>query len=911
MHDGICERVAQLWAADPFAVRRLLLIYATAEASYLGRLAIERLATASGPCARALPVITTIRAFWADRAGAAPVADPILREAVLAAEMNRLIASGLSLPFKLHPGIYREVSALIDQMSERGIDVDKLEQACIESFGQAEGDPGAERMERLSTLIVGSLRGLLSRLASMGIHDQAGIRAIGGASPVSLDEMHVLDPIEPAELRALAGLPGSPRLTIWSTRRVCAAGYEKAVRAALPAVRVVDDSAAVTGVVRVVEPAPSQTCFLWRDREEDLLRTALLIKEMFRLGQIKDLDRVAVVFSRPLPYVYLARRAFAEAGLPCQLTDTLPLAVEPWAGAVDLALQFAAGGFNRADGIALLSNPLLDLWGVEPVTARERTAALDQRLRDERFISGEAAWTDAGVDMAPFRELAGDSTIPAKTRTLIDLLRSHSRAGDGESEDLLRARAAVLSILSGIQSAYEAAGDVREVSCGLFRSVVRRWIDSHTFAPRTGARGVHLAGLGAARHGSFTHVFVVGLVADEWPRRPDRNIFFPQSFLVRLGWSSEADVAAMQRAHFLDLVESADEAVALSAFTLEEDVPVSVSLFVSLVEEMPGLRRILSPDPDLAWRVADAATASALGLRRLEEDATWQSLRAIRSRLQDDAFRGHVRARPRRPIQVTNVERYLACPFQAFARELRLREPEDVEDEVSALARGRMLHRVMQELFERWDGGAGRPPRAVTFADREEFERLFKEVVDKGLAGARPATELRSYFGTQLTEGIMEKLFRFEVAMPAWPIQRLLEHSFHETLHLAASGIEVDADLEGRIDRLELAEDGKATVIDYKLGGKPKTNVQIALYRAYAERHGRLPSEPDRTTSGAYYAFGEESPRVVAADDLKAIELAVGAINAIHAGFFQPEPTSPTLCDWCPAYTVCRKEIGR
>ena len=39
--------------------------------------------------------------------------------------------------------------------------------------------------------------------------------------------------------------------------------------------------------------------------------------------------RLAVVFQRPLPYLYLARQVFGDAGLPYEAFDALPLAAEP------------------------------------------------------------------------------------------------------------------------------------------------------------------------------------------------------------------------------------------------------------------------------------------------------------------------------------------------------------------------------------------------------------------------------------------------------------------------------------------------------------------------------------------------------------------------------------------------------
>ena len=56
--------------------------------------------------------------------------------------------------------------------------------------------------------------------------------------------------------------------------------------------------------------------------------------------------------------------------------------------------------------------------------------------------------------------------------------------------------------------------------------MVRRGIETQTFAPRSGDRGVHVVDAESARFGEFDDVQLAGLVDGEWPDRPRRNIFY-------------------------------------------------------------------------------------------------------------------------------------------------------------------------------------------------------------------------------------------------------------------------------------------------------------------------------------------------------------------------------------------------
>jgi hypothetical protein len=65
--------------------------------------------------------------------------------------------------------------------------------------------------------------------------------------------------------------------------------------------------------------------FLYRDREHELAEVARRVKVQWD----GPLDDVALVYQRPLPYLYLARQLLDAAGMPYEATDALPLAAEP------------------------------------------------------------------------------------------------------------------------------------------------------------------------------------------------------------------------------------------------------------------------------------------------------------------------------------------------------------------------------------------------------------------------------------------------------------------------------------------------------------------------------------------------------------------------------------------------------
>src|SRR5204863_5976393 len=130
--------------------------------------------------------------------------------------------------------------------------------------------------------------------------------------------------------------------------------------------------------------------FVHRDREEELLAVARRLKTDAGgpAADRESLDRVAVVFKRPLPYLYLAREVFGTAGLPYQAFDALPLAAEPSAAALDLLLEFVESDFTRRSTVALLRSPHFAFRDGDRPIGRAEIAVLDRELSEQRYLGG-------------------------------------------------------------------------------------------------------------------------------------------------------------------------------------------------------------------------------------------------------------------------------------------------------------------------------------------------------------------------------------------------------------------------------------------------------------------------------------------------------------------------------------------
>ena len=512
-------------------------------------------------------------------------------------------------------------------------------------------------------------------------------------------------------------------------------------------------------------------------RTQELPRKADLPPEG---GSHRVAERTAVVFQRPLPYLYLARSVFADAGQPYQALDSLPLAAEPFAAALDVIFAFVVAAANRASTVDLLSSPhwqFPHLSGTA-VSVRARVSALDARLRELKYFGGwdrlnalveHDAFTSSGKPtsettsrtrrpradagdalkaavaaaeaLRPLREAAHAS---GQLHALLDFIRAHERPPEGDApwaSRHQRARAAVVGALESLADA-QARHDDEPLPVDRLAGAVRRWIEGQTFSPRTGAAGVLLLDAPAAAYADVDELRLVGLVEHDWPERVRRSIFYPSSLLSQLGWPNETDRLAAARARFHDLLRLPRARVSVSTFTLEDDAIVSGSPFLQELETsgLPIERAAARLDRRpvlLAHEALFEDPPRTLG--DSPEAAAWLALRASRSPGENEAYHGA--AGPRAPgvYAISHVERYLDCPFKYFAaRVLRLDEEREDESGLSPQERGQLLHEVFEAFFARWHERGGRAITADSLDDALAMFRIGRRIDVGPTAGGGP-----------------------------------------------------------------------------------------------------------------------------------------------------------------------------
>ena len=850
------------------------------------------------------------------------------------------------LSFRLRPGLIAEMLRFYDQLKRQAQPVARFEELIVEALGggEAEGDRGAERLLVQTRFLSAAFSDYERRAAATGACDEHGLRARLLADPLTTPLRRLVVSVgdwiaDPGGLFAvdfdlLSRVSGLAEIDVVGTEAVFASGFHERLHGWLPGIEEVD-GAEIVGVAPPSRPmllTPPDSDRLWftlRDREEELTAIA---------GRVAadSCDRVAVVFKRPLPYLYAAPETLGAAGIPYRSPASLPLAGEPRAAAIDLVLDLVETGFARAPLIELLRSPHFRL-GVEGVP-RASIAALDRRLSMQRYLGDLAKlealagdWSDAlsrpalDAGLAVGRALApllDEAPASLQIRRLIEWLTANGQgceADDPLADRERRAAAAIERILDALAAAHEAHHDP-PWTIEQLAPAVRRWIEEETFQTAAGERGVHLIDDQAARYGDFEELTCVGLIEQEWPERPRRNIFYPPGLLRALGWPSEKDRRAADDARFLDLLASASARVAVSTVTLDDEALVMRS---SQLDEIPRAR------------LSSAPLAAATGRRPLHDDLLagdspdvdafdagtreWLAARLNRS-ADAPELHGQTGPLPARTWSVSALEIYLKCPFKFFAQHvLKLEEEPEDEQAMDPRRQGQLVHEVFEAFFRAWQrAGSG----AITPANIDQARAMFVEVVDRQLArvpGAEAALERTRLLGSPAAAGLGEAVLRMEAERTVPVVERLLEHKLDGEVEIMTRSGQRRIAIRGKADRIDLLADGTFRLVDYKLGWPPQRSraLQLPIYSLSAEQ--RLDGIRGRSwqlSEAVYLAFKgpkrvvplyttpAERDKVMA----DAQDRLAAAVDAIARGEFPPTPDDVYWCETCSYAAVCRKD---
>lgn len=951
-------------AGDPAVIRRRALILPSRGAVELLRRSIEDTALAEAGRAVVLPSMWTREDWLADLhaslTGAPRLLSRVERE-VLFERATRVAAAAVPPPFHVRPGLTAAVLDFYDELRRRGRTVARFASALAEELAGAEeiDDRGSQALVQQTAFLTrvfeeyeGSVAACSTSRGGMDEHVLRE-RTLVSASPWQIDHIlvavadHPTDPrgLWPADFDLLGRLPTLAAIDIIVTDNTHDAGFRERIDREMPEledVRVAGEP--LSPVVIVAGGDSSRVCTDHRDREEEVRAVARAVRQQASEGSA-PLSRTAIVFQRPLPYLYLAQQVLAEAGVPFQAFDALPLSAEPYAALLDLALIVARTGGTRDSAIALARSPLLhfeidgehvsftDFAALDRLLIESRvssppaeyveavTGAIERQVRKDAKAATRATRAAAAVaaiaqSLAPYRDAATGS---AQVGAITDALRHYERrTPPANRERHLRARSAVLTSLDALAEAFQRHDDGRR-DPAVLSATIHHWVERQTFIARQGSTGVHLVDAIAARFGDFDHVHIVGLVDAEWPERQRRSIFYTSGLLSALGWPTDIDHLKSQQAAFRDLVRLPVRTLTMTAFQMEGEAVVAATPLTDEARDLERRERDLAAVRIFADERLALAPIAAEALT--ESAAEWLRVRQLRPELSTAEYRGHVGPLPAQEYRVSALDRYADCPFKYFAGSvLRLDEEPTEETSLTPRERGTLLHSLFETFYREWEA-AGR--RGITTGNLAEAVERFERITNEALAALPEADrvlESARLLGSIVMRGAGERVFLAEADAKRDVVSRSLEVSLNGTYDFPTGGFAPprSVTIRGIADRIDELTDGTLRLVDYKLTRAPGDQaVQLKVYGFVAQQRFAKDGRAPQVSIAEYISFGDDSnaaKSIAEKNSTVAQAVEIGAqefaqhVTRIEAGEFPPEPEDAGLCEWCAFTFMCRRE---
>ncbi len=761
---------------------------------------------------------------------------------------------------RLH-GFCAALARTIEEFSSAGCDAESL----------AARMPGLAAPPPLGDAFVAVYREVQRKLARRGLatrsqrlaHAAAQIAEAGlpGIHTIWLDGFYALPDPELAVIRAICR-HAQVTLTLPST------AITEPTRAHLLAIGFVAEPCAFSPPPRVeLCPTPSI------EREADEIARRIL--EQAAAG--RPFREMGVIVRTPDVYEPVLRATLDRFGIPARFYFDADLSrhalVRYLTGLVDAML----GGWDHAETLAAirlvpgLACDEFDFAVRETIPGRGLAALLSLAAPGPPAVSH---WLRSVESLEGWRTLAAlPADWAARLRHLHELCKPPlPEPGSHELAVLARGHAAALELFDGaLDQAAEALGD-RPVPLEAFWRTVKTVLRLTPLRVEDGRRNVvHVLGAHEARQWRLPVVFVCGLVEKQFPKFHTQDPFFPENARAQLKQAgvrlrTAADFEAEERFLFDSAVARATQSLTLTYPQCDargqQNLP---SLYLEDLAAEPAAWKSVLPQP-----VVEGGEP-----RPPAQISSPDLLEALAAR--------------HRAFRPTGLEAYLQCAFLFFGRHtLHLRgAPQRPEKRLDFLTQGSIVHAVLAACVQN--------PRPL----EQVFDEIFTRLAEK-----------RHIPPGYRTEACRERMITDVRALaedPDWNPARSeirTEQDFHYLLG-------ADLEISGRIDRIDVAPDGSAFVIDYKYSGAQNTRnleenenlLQPQLYLLALQRFFQL-----RPEGMSYWGFKRGVVRTPWArfEPSQSIETALRIVGEIRAGRVQPHPADPAKCRFCDFRDVCR-----
>jgi len=402
-----------------------------------------------------------------------------------------------------------------------------------------------------------------------------------------------------------------------------------------------------------------------------------------------------------------------------------------------------------------------------------------------------------------FKTIVPDKFL-SNTLAIIEELASHNAVGGlMEKEFAFHFH----RILSRVQELLESEPMELRMQQRMFAQLVRAEKVPFSGEP---LKGLQVMGVLETRNLDFDHVIVLSLNEGLWPAAPRQSSYIPHNIRKAYGLPTAEHQDAMYAYLFYRLLQRAEKVDLY--YNTEPDVlgtgEMSRYLYQLIYEsKWPFDHHILfnSIEPNIIRPIVIPKTADVL--QRLER------------------FLGN-------PLTPSTLNTYLDCRLKFYFRHLiRIKEPDQIEEEADARVFGNILHKVMELFYLDI-----RPPVGPWHVRPDHFDNLevkLERMIELAFRQhfRHPPTRTFNYTGQLIVVKEMVKTFARKVLLldkkhAPFVIEMLEGNNFNTTMPVTQAGKQLKVVLGGKIDRVDRNADA-VRILDYKTGRDENTFTDI------------------------------------------------------------------------------------
>ena len=466
-----------------------------------------------------------------------------------------------------------------------------------------------------------------------------------------------------------------------------------------------------------------------------------------------------------------------------------------------------AVSFYHSDVTGLLTHPFM-----LSVQGEESNRLYDRVISDGRIYIEQSVLAEAGGVIAEIFVACADryqlTDYLCRILSIIDLNVVESVSDEGDRRQTMLQREyfmRIISALGRLGNTLEGCGV--EIDNKTYSTLIRRVLQSQS-VPFEGEplEGLQIMGVLETRNLDFDNVIILSMNDDMFPgSRSISSSFIPHNLRFAYGMPTRQYQEGVYAYYFYRLISRAQRVEMIYCSSSDDGSTGEQSRFIYQLDYE-------SPHKVYHHQLKVDVTTGAAAEMTVAKDER------VMKKLHDYRVGGG------RKFSPSSFNMLLECPMKFYLRYIAGIAPrKEITEEVDTPMFGTILHDAMQTLYTPLIG-LHNPGERIAAITPAEVREATEEAVRRNMMGGDQDIDVSEFTGQvqmsceAVQKSILSNLLPYDARRTGYTIT-LLEQPIKSSFSFECCGEQLEVALEGKMDRMDILDDGMLKIIDYKSGG--------------------------------------------------------------------------------------------